>query len=183
MERFPSSLEKAMRIAVRAHAKQTRKESDLPYISHPFMVALKLSAYNFPDEVIAAALVHDVLEDTDFGEARLHEELGEKVFEIVKAVTNDDSLSWEEKKLKYIESVRNGPEGSKAVATADKVHNMESLLIAYKEQGPVVWEHFKKGKEKKIWFEEEMLKMLKETWQHPLVDQYEELLAELKRVS
>jgi DNA primase len=60
---------------------------------------------------------------------------------------------------------------------------MESLLIANKEQGPVVWEHFKKGKEKKIWFEEEMLKMLKETWQHPLVDQYEELLAELKRVS
>jgi (p)ppGpp synthase/HD superfamily hydrolase len=46
MERFPSSLEKAMRIAVRAHAKQTRKESDLPYISHPFMVALKLSALN-----------------------------------------------------------------------------------------------------------------------------------------
>ena len=100
------------------------------------MVALKLAKYDFSDEIIAAALVHDVIEDTDFGEENLRAAVEEEVFEIVKAVTNDDSLSWEEKKLKYIETVRNGSEGAKAVATADKVHNMESLLIAYQEQGP-----------------------------------------------
>ena len=147
------------------------------------MVSLKLAKYDFPDEVLAAALVHDVLEDTDYGEEKLREAVGEEVFAIVLAVTNDDSLSWEEKKLKYIETVRNGPEGAKAVATADKVHNMESLLIAYGEQGPKIWEHFNKGKEKKIWFEEEMLKMLRETWQHPLVDEYDSLLQELKQLA
>jgi (p)ppGpp synthase/HD superfamily hydrolase len=183
MEQLPSVIEKAMRIAVRAHAQQTRKESDLPYISHPAMVALKLANYNFSNEIIAAALLHDVLEDTDFGEDRLHTEMGDEIFAIVKAVSNDDSLSWDEKKLKYIETVRNGGEGAKAVSTADKVHNMESLLIAYQEKGPVVWEFFKRGKEKKIWFEEEMLKMLRETWRHPLVDEYDELLQELKRVT
>ena len=180
LHQSPSILETATRIAVRAHATQKRKEGDLPYVSHPFMVALKLEKYDFPDTIIAAALVHDVLEDTDYGEENLHNELGDEVFAIVKAVTNDDSLSWEEKKTKYIESVRNGSDGAKAVATADKVHNMESLLIAYGEQGPKIWEHFNKGKEKKIWFEEEMLKMLRETWQHPLVDEYDELLHELK---
>ena len=176
----PSILETATRIAVRAHATQTRKEGDLPYVSHPFMVALKLVKYDFSDEIIAAGLVHDVLEDTNFGEENLRTALGDSVFEIVKGVTNDDSLPWEEKKVTYIESVRNGSEGVKAVATADKVHNMESLLLAFDEQGPKVWEHFNAGMEKKIWFEESMLKMLQETWQHPLVDEYAKLLEECK---
>jgi (p)ppGpp synthase/HD superfamily hydrolase len=178
-----SILETATRIAVRAHATQKRKEGDLPYVSHPFMVALKLAKYDFPDEIIAAALVHDVLEDTDFGEENLRNAVGEEVFEIVKAVTNNDALSWDEKKLQYIETVRNGPEGAKAVSTADKVHNMESLLIAYGEQGPKIWEHFSSGKEKKIWFEEAMLAMLRETWIHPLVDEYAALLEHLKSVA
>ena len=43
--------EKAMRIATRAHAGQTRKESDLPYITHPFMVALLLQKYDFSEAV------------------------------------------------------------------------------------------------------------------------------------
>jgi len=70
------------------------------------------------------------LEDTDFGEEKLKQELGSEVLEIVKAVTNDDSLPWEEKKKKYVETVRSGSEGAKAVAGADKIHNLESLMIA-----------------------------------------------------
>ncbi len=178
----PNIVEKAMRIAVRAHTGQTRKDSDLPYISHPFMVALTLMKYDFPDTVIAAALVHDVLEDTDFPPEKLREELGEEVFALVQSLTNDDALSWEEKKKKYIETVRNGPEGAKAISVADKIHNAESLLIAHAAQGPAIWEHFNRGKEKKMWFEEEMLKMLKETWQHPLVDEYERLVAKMKNL-
>jgi (p)ppGpp synthase/HD superfamily hydrolase len=169
-------IEKATRIAVFAHKDQTRKGDGTSYIVHPFMVALKLSKYNFPDKVIAAALTHDILEDTDFPEEKLKEELGEEVFAIVKAVTNDDSLSWEEKKKKYVETVRNGPEGSKVVSLADKIHNLETLLIAYEEQGPDLWKKFNRGKEQKIWFENEVLKMLKETWDHPMILEYEKLL-------
>lgn len=79
------------------------------------MVALKLSKYDFEDEVIAAGLVHDVVEDKKFTALELKNELGEEVSKIVEAVTNDDTLIWEEKKLKYIETVRNGPLGAKAV--------------------------------------------------------------------
>ncbi len=182
MNKQISLIEKATRIAVRAHKEQTRKESDLPYIVHPFSVALKLCKYDFPDTVIAAALVHDVVEDTGVSERELFEALGGEVMDIVKAVTNDDTLEWTSKKKKYIETVRNGSEGAKAVATADKVHNLESLLIAYEEQGPSIWEHFNAGSEKKIWFEDAMLAMLKETWKHPLVDEYDELLKRLKSV-
>jgi (p)ppGpp synthase/HD superfamily hydrolase len=169
-------IEKAVRISVLAHKNQIRKGDGLPCIIHPFMVALKLAKYNFPESVIAAALTHDVLEDTDFGEENLKEELGEEVYEIVKSVTNDDSLPWEEKKMKYVETVRAGSNGAKAVAVADKIHNIESLIIAYEEQGVDLWKNFTRGKEKKIWFESEVLKMLKESWNHPLIEIYENLL-------
>lgn len=175
-------IETAVRIAVGAHKDQTRKADNLPYIIHPFMVALKLQKYNFGESVIAAALTHDVLEDTDYPEEKLKSELGEDVLEMVKAVTNDDSLPWEDKKMKYIESVRKGPEGAKAVAVADKIHNLESLLTAYKEQGINVWKKFNQGKDKKVWFETRMLKMIKETWQHPLIKEYELLIEQEKKL-
>jgi len=173
-------VEKAVRVAVEAHKNQTRKGDDQPYIIHPVMVALKLAKHNFPDEVIAAALTHDVLEDTDYPEEELRKELGDEVLEIVKDVTNDQSLPWEEKKKRYVETVRNASEGAKAVALADKIHNLESLLIAYEEQGPALWKRFNRGKDQKIWFENEVLKMLEETWQHPLIEEYEYLLKQEK---
>ena len=174
-------IEKAARIAVSAHKGQLRKD-DSPYVVHPFMVALKLTKYNFPDVVIAAALTHDVLEDTEFPEDKLRDELGDEVLEIVKAVTNDSSLSCEEKKKKYIETVRNGPEGAKAVSVADKIHNFESLLVAYSEQGPEIWKKFKSNEKQRSWFEREILKMFKETWEHPLIEEFEQLLKQKKEI-
>ena len=165
-----------------AHWNQNRKGDGLPYILHPLMVALKLIKHDFPDKVIAAAMTHDVLEDTEYSEEKLRKELGDDVLVIVKAVTNDQSLPWEEKKKKYVESVRRGSEAAKAVAVADKIHNLESLLLAYEEQGPAVWKRFNRGKEQKIWFENEVLKMLKETWWHPLIEEYEKLIQEGKKL-
>ncbi len=176
-------IEKAVTVAIEAHWYQKRKGDDLPYIIHPLMVALKLIRHNFPDKVIAAALTHDVLEDTDYPEARLREELGDDVLNIVKTVTNDQSLPWEEKKKKYVASVRKGSEAAKAVAVADKIHNLESLLLAYEEQGPALWKRFNRGKDKKIWFEKAVLQMLKDTWRHPLIEEYERLLTKVMRLN
>jgi len=165
--------ERALMIAAGAHRQQVRKEADTPYITHPVMVAWILDRYGFDETVIAAALVHDVLEDTEYPEQRLEEELGTEVMAIVRAVTNDDSLSWKEKKQKYIQTVAEGGEGAWAVATADKIHNAQSLLLAHERQGEGLWTHFNASKEDKLWFEEAMLEMLKARWAHPLVEKYE----------
>ncbi|HOX14568.1 MAG TPA: HD domain-containing protein [Smithellaceae bacterium] len=175
-------IEKATRIAVKVHEGQRRKADDLPFIVHPFMVALKLAKYNFPDRVIAAALAHDILEESKYPEEELRGELGDEVAEIVKAVTNENNPDWEDKKKKYVESVRKSSEDAKAVSVADKIHNLESLLIAYAEQGPAIWEKFNVGKEQKMWFENKVLKMLKDTWQHPLIEEYEHLLEQAKEL-
>ena len=176
----PSLLELATRIAVKAHEHQTRKESNIPYIVHPFMVALKLQKYGFSDEVLSAALVHDVLEDTNVTADEIEKSLGFEIRFMVETVTQDSGISWKDKKIKYIEKVRVAPVNVRAIATADKIHNLESLIVGIKEHGESIWQNFNSSKVDKIWFEESMLKMLRDTWEHPLVDEYESLLVILK---
>lgn len=165
-------IEKATVLALEAHGTQTRKDAPTPYIVHPIAVALLLSRHGFNDTVIAAALVHDVVEDTDVSLAQISESLGEEVAALVAPVTHDDALVWEEKKLAYIEAVRRANDTVKAIATADKIANAHSLLNAYEREGKEVWRHFNAGRDKKIWFEKSMLAMLQESWDHPLVVEY-----------
>lgn len=174
---------KALMIATKAHAGQFRKLGGGPYIIHPVAVALKLFLLGFSDKVVAAALAHDVLEDTDFSEVKLTEELGVEVASIVKAVTNDASLPWKEKKKRYIESVRNGPEGAKAVCAADKIHNLSSLIDAYKTYGEMIWKKFNADKKDQLWFQRGVLKMLRESWDHPMVAEYEKLIERFKGIT
>jgi (p)ppGpp synthase/HD superfamily hydrolase len=174
-----SLLDLATRMAVAGHATQVRKDDNSPYIVHPMMVALLLAKYGYTDAVLAAGITHDLIEDTDCTPEELRAALGDEVADIVAAVTNDDSLGWEEKKKKYIETVRAGSEGAKAVATADKIHNAESLIRAHARLGTELWTHFNAGREKKLWFENAMLGMLQESWKNPLVDEYAVLVAQM----
>ncbi len=173
-------VEKAIALALRAHEGQMRKEAPTPYIVHPVRVALLLARYGFSDEVIAAGLVHDVVEDTPVSLDDVRRELGDAVADLVAPVTHDDTLPWEEKKRAYIEAVRVAPEDAKAIATADKIANAESLIAAHAREGNAVWNYFNAGREKKVWFEESMLAMLHESWQHPIVDAYAQMVAQVE---
>lgn len=175
-------IEKADQLAARAHAGQTRKEKDVPYITHPRAVAALLQKHGFSDTVIAAALVHDTVEDTPVTMEEIRRELGDEVAALIEPVTHDDSLLWEEKKQKYIDTVRAASAEVKAISVADKIHNAESFLAGYEEQGKAVWKYFNRGRDKKIWFEEAVLKMLRETWRHPMVEEYAVLVEKMKKL-
>ncbi len=172
-------VEKAVKIASDAHSGQMRKDKKTHYIVHPFMVAFILERYSFSDTVIAAALTHDVLEDSDFGETKLRQELGNVVVDIVKAVSEDKSLQWEDRKKKYIEIIGYSSYDVKAVSLADKIHNIKSVLHTYEDIGTGVWKIFNRGKEQQIEFANNMLKMFKDTWDHPMVTEYEVLVAKM----
>lgn len=184
MKTIPSSTDLAFRLACRWHDGQLRKGDGLPYIIHPVSVALMLAEHGFSEDTIAAGFCHDLLEDTACAPEEIARECGEKVLEIVKAVTNEDTEEWERKKTDYIARVRSGPAEAKAVCVADKICNLRSLIEAYGEQGPAVWKKFTRGQDKKLWFERNLLEMLKETWDHPILAEYErliEMMAELER--
>lgn len=176
-------VEKALRIMLTAHGQQVRKTDGSPYIIHPMMVAKKLAGLNFSDETIAAAFVHDVLEDTDYSEKKLRQELGDKVIDIILPLTEDKSLEWEDRKQKYIQAVKNASVETKAVSIADKIHNLESIIATHQEMGDKIWTKFNRGKDKKLWFEKAMLQAFRESWNHPLIAEYEKLIKQVEKLS
>ncbi len=171
-----SLVERAAQIAYQGHIAQKRKDDGSPYFIHPCMVAMLLRRHGFADEVVAAAFVHDVLEDTSVTAEELTAKLGKEVVDIVLSVSEDKGLPWEERKAAYVEQVARSSDATKAVSVADKIHNLESLLAAYAEKGPSVWKVFNRGKAQKYWFESTLLKRLQETWNHPLLDEYAALV-------
>ena len=165
-------IEKAVQIAIAAHEGQTRKHDGSPYIVHPVSVALILTRYGFDEIVVSAGVTHDVLEDTECTEKELNDVLGKEVVEIVKTLSEDKTLSWEERKERYRNVVQKGSEAVKAVAVADKLHNLDNLLEAYQLQGEQLWKQFTRGKEKQQENHRLFLEMLEASWQHPLLEEY-----------
>lgn len=176
-------IQEGLLIALEAHTGQIRKVMGDPFVIHEIMVGIKLKQYGFSAEVVAAGETHDVYEDTSFPEVELERRLGTRVSTIVKMVTHDDSLPWEEKKAGYIEQVRQGWVEAKAVCCADKIHNLGTLIDDHKILGPAIWQKFSRGKAKKLWFEQSVLAMLKETWDHPIINEYEELVRQMETLS
>jgi (p)ppGpp synthase/HD superfamily hydrolase len=173
-------IEKAARMAITAHWDQKRKDDEFPYIIHPFMVATILLRYDFSDAIVAAALTHDVVEDTTISLEDVRTVLGNEVADIVAGVTEDKALPFEDRKKSYIEVLRRGSEASKAVALADKIHNMNNLLASYAVQGEDLWKKFTKGKDSMIQFHRTMLAAFQETWDHPMVNEYAALVKQLE---
>ncbi len=175
-------VEKALRIMLVAHGQQKRKTDGSLYVIHPMMVAAKLAKLEFPDEVVAAAMIHDVLEDTDYPEQKLRQELGDKVVDIILPLSEDKSLEWEDRKQKYIEAVKNASPETKAVSIADKIHNLENIIVTHQTMGADIWTKFNRGKDKKMWFEQEMLKAFKSSWHHPMIAEYEKLIEQVEKL-
>ena len=180
MSNAPTQVEEAMRLAQDVHKNQIRKSDGSPYVIHTLMCAHMLTRYGFNDDVVISALLHDVLEDTECTAEAIRVLFGESVLQVVQAVSEDKTLPWEKRKEVYVEKVRTSSEEVKAVSIADKIHNLQSLLFSYEKLGPALWKKFSRGRDEKVWFEELCLAMFKETWSHPLVDEYEKLVIHMR---
>lgn len=173
-------VERATSFAADKHKNQYRNDGKTLYISHLVGVCLVLKKYKFSDEIIAGAMLHDVLEDTDTSPEDVEDIFGKEILEMITSVTYDKKLLGLERKLKYIEDVRNGSVAAKAISIADKIHNMNNLLYDLEQDTEKTWSMFKTTKEQKLWFEEKVLEMIKKNWDHPIISEYENLIEELK---
>ncbi len=175
--------EKALRVAVTAHQEQVRKSDSSPYIVHPIMVSRLLETHGFAGDVLLAALLHDVVEDTAVTEADLRAQFADSVVDIVMAVSEDQDLLWRERKEQYIAQVVAAEEEVKALSVADKIHNAESLIDHHSQVGAEAWSVYSKPKDEKLWFEETLHAELSKVWQHPLLDTYAILIVHLQQIS
>lgn len=164
------------------HADQKRKGDGHPYLEHPLEVGFILWKNKFDSDVVTAGYCHDLIEDTKCSEEEIKSNCGDEVLRIVKAVSNESTANWKEKKTKYVESVKNGGEKAIAVSIADKIANLNSLFVQYEIEGPDMWKKFNASREDKIWFEKAVLQMAKENWDHKLISQYEQMILKLEKL-
>ena len=127
----------AYEFAAAAHAGQERKGDGSPYIRHPVMVARLLEQEGSADEeLLAAALLHDVVEDTDHGLEEIRERFGPAVGELVAAMTEDESVEpWEARKDHHRDQVEAAGERATRIYAADKLANLRDLRALYAEVG------------------------------------------------
>jgi (p)ppGpp synthase/HD superfamily hydrolase len=135
----------ALATATEAHAGQIRNGAGgIPYVEHPVAVAELLAAHGWTDEVLAAALLHDVVEDSEVTVAELREQFGEPVAGLVEVLSDDESIGdWRERKDEHRSRAEAGGGEALAIYGADKLTNVKALRSAYVEQGEAIAEELK----------------------------------------
>lgn len=164
------------------HAGQVRNGSGgMAYIEHPVRVAALLDEQGYGEEVLAAALLHDVVEDSETTLDELRELFGEAVAGMVGALTDDESIeSYRERKAEHRERIGVAGESALAIYAADKLTNAGTLRAAYAAEGESVRDEFKVPLELKIEIWEADLGLLRE--QAPELPFLDDLEAELNRL-
>lgn len=128
----------ALSVARRVHAGQTRDTGfgDIPFIDHPLAVAELLTEQDYAEEVLVAALLHDVFEYTELPRSELVERFGGGVPELVEALSEDlDIELYDERKEEYRERVAAAGPDARAIFAADRTANVIVTREAYAEVG------------------------------------------------
>ena len=130
MHRETDLWREAAGFAARKHAGQFRKDKQTPYIAHPFRVAMTVRhTFGSEDPVaMAAALLHDVIEDTTADYDDLDQEFGREVADVVAALTKDMRMQEEARERVYDEQLSTAPWQAKLVKLADVYDNLVDCL-------------------------------------------------------
>jgi (p)ppGpp synthase/HD superfamily hydrolase len=133
---FPSFVDElpitrqALEFAAARHTGQQRASDHAPFILHPLEVAHLLRGRDYPDEVVAAAVLHDVIEDTGASRADLEERFGPHVAALVNAVTEPSAEgSYHDRKARLRDAVAGAPPDAVAIYAADKVGKLRELRM------------------------------------------------------
>ena len=140
-------LDRAIIFAVKAHAGTERRGKGFPYIVHP-IEAVEIVATMTPDqELLAAAALHDVVEDTPFTAEDIRREFGQRVASLVAAesdvvVEGPEKDSWRFRKQAAIDRLARASRDAKMVALGDKLSNMRAIARDYAVKGEELWKIF-----------------------------------------
>lgn len=141
-------LDKAICFAVRAHHNTERRGKGFPYIVHPMEAVAIVATITSDQELLAAAALHDVVEDTEITLTQIREEFGERIARLVEAESDkavegrSESASWRERKQSAIDRLAEAPYDAKIVAMGDKLSNMRAIARDYDALGDALWERF-----------------------------------------
>ena len=139
----------AIAFAVKAHDGMRRKKSDAPYILHPMEAAVIVGTMTDDQNLIAAAALHDVVEDAGVTMEEIEEKFGNRVRELVAAETEDKRVNlppastWRIRKEESLAELKNTADiGVLMVWLGDKLANMRAIYRDFKAEGNAMWQRF-----------------------------------------
>lgn len=163
----------ATKKALEWHAGQTRKGGGAPYASHLLQVAGAVMEFGGTDEQVAAALLHDAIEDQDIPVGTIAGLFGDEVARIVVACTDtlpgdtaDSKAPWRERKERYLAHLAEADAAVALVAACDKAHNLNDMVENLR-LGLHDWSRFSVGPDEQRWFYCEVVEALR--WNVPPV--------------
>ena len=179
-----TKIEKAISLTLRVHKYQKRKGDGVtPYAVHPIGVALVLARYTNDKDILAAAILHDVLEDTDYSPRKIEKIFGRRVLKLVQDVSDKRPKDpWSKRKDAYLKHLKKASKDACLIACADKINNLESIAECYKKFGDSIWTRFSAPKEKKIEFYENICNLAKKKFPHPLQRELNRTLKKVKKI-
>lgn len=149
-------LAEAAGFALAIHAEQTRKATEIPYISHLFAVASLVLEHGGDEDLAIAGMLHDAIEDVGAEqEPVIAERFGPRVAAVVRACTDADTFPkppWRARKEAYIRHLESADRDTLLVACADKLHNARAILTDLRTHGTSMFERFNAGREGTLWY-------------------------------
>lgn len=179
--------ERAAVFAVAAHSGMTRKGNGIPYISHPVEAAAIVAEMTDDQELIAAAVLHDVVEDTEVTLPEIQAYFGDRVAFYVAGESEDKrrdlppESTWLLRKRETIEFLKTRADtGARMLALADKLSNLRSVARDVKVLGDRLWERFhQKEKSMHGWMYRETAEALRELEDYPAWQEYDRLIRQV----
>jgi myo-inositol-1(or 4)-monophosphatase len=157
----------AIAFAVKAHDGMRRKKSDAPYILHPMEAAVIVGTMSDDQNLIAAAALHDVVEDAGITIEEIEEKFGKRVRELVEAETENKreelpaADTWRIRKEESLEVLKNTDDlGVLMVWLGDKLANMRAIYRDWKIEGDAMWQRFnQKSTAEQAWYYSSIVKL------------------------
>lgn len=177
-------LDRAIHFAVDAHGGMFRKGTRIPYILHPLEAAAVVGSMTDDVEVLAAAVLHDVLEDTDATPERLRAEFGDRVADLVCAESEDKRKdrsvadTWKERKQQTVDELQQETRlAVKMIALGDKLSNIRAIHRDQLALGDRLWDRFnQKDKAQHGWYYRSVADAIRELSAYPAWREFDELV-------
>ena len=159
----------AINFAVKAHDGMRRKKSESPYILHPLEAAVIVGTMTNDQNIIAAAVLHDVVEDTDTTIEEIEEKFGKRVKELVESETENKrenlpaEQTWRIRKEESLDVLKNTNDlGILMVWLGDKLANMRSIYREWSHEGDKMWNNFnQKNVSEQSWYYNSIVELTK----------------------
>lgn len=189
---YTPKIKDAIRFCIQVHEidkRQKRKGKNIPYITHPLTVGIILARAGASEDVIAAGILHDTVEDSDdkykVTPGMLRDKFGDHVSELVMSVTEESKkLSWEERKQEALEHIKSFSHDSLLVKSGDVISNVSEILDDYAQIGEKVFSRFNKPKEMIIKNYVAVMSTILEQWgENPLAEDLKNLIQRFSKLS